>query len=68
MKATMAEITINHRYGHVFLHIRGKTALGWMTRVSRLSPEMADKIADGLRDCAARARKEKPARKLRIAR
>jgi hypothetical protein len=61
-------ITANARYGRVFLRFIRRTRIGLVSDVARLTPEVADAIADELRDCARRARKEpKPAR-LKIAR
>jgi hypothetical protein len=52
------ELRVNHRYGGVFLHLSRRSRLGRVSTVARLSPAEADELADALRDCATRARKE----------
>ncbi len=60
MKTTdgKAILSVNHRFGAVFVRLRRKTRLGWVSDVARISPETADEFADAIRDCVRAARKE----------
>jgi hypothetical protein len=51
-------VKVGHRNGAVFLRLIRKTSLGRTSTLAILTPAHADEIADQLRDCARRARKE----------
>lgn len=47
----LPQLSVNHRFGKVFLHFRRKTKAGYVTTVARLEPKEAGRIAAELVKC-----------------